>query len=260
MRWVSFTVSSGFRSFEFDLPEALLAHLIRVFDDMESAALVVGTVQQLPEEQGVYQLLHRGVVVYVGKTDGEAGLRQRLGRHAWNIQHRRNLDVEHVSLKAIRVYVFTAIDLETKLIRLYGGGGGLAWNKSGFGSNDPGRERDTTKLKADGFDALYPVNLDLPLNLDLHLPMTAADLFNRLRGAVPYGLRAEKRTGNPRKLHRDLDAEVRSVEGDITARHIVRAIVGALPPGWQATLLPGRVILYREQRTYSAGTVIASSG
>jgi hypothetical protein len=44
-----------------------------------------------------------------------------------------------------------------------------------------------------------------------------------------------------------------------TAREVVKAVVGTLSRGWQATLLPGRIILYKESKTYSAGSVIAVS-
>ena len=250
-------MSAGFRSFEFDLPEALLARLIALFDSMESAPLMVENVDELPDEQGVYQLLLGGNVVYVGKTDGQAGLRRRLGRHSWTIQHRCNLEIARVTYKAIRVYVFTAMDLETDLIKHYGHGEGLPWNNSGFGSNDPGRQRDTTELREGGFDALYPVDLDRPLQIELSFPMTAGVLFDRLRDSVPYYVRAQKRAGSKRKLHADFESPVAGIAGESTSRNIVRAIVSSLPEGWQATLLPGRIIIYRENRDYSAGAVIA---
>ncbi|TIL83467.1 MAG: GIY-YIG nuclease family protein [Mesorhizobium sp.] len=58
-----------------------------------------------------------GQIVYIGKADAEAGLRKRPRRHAWTIQHRQNLSVQDITLKAVRVFVFAAIDLERQLIR-----------------------------------------------------------------------------------------------------------------------------------------------
>jgi hypothetical protein len=150
----------GYREFEFDLPQALLAHLVRTFDSVEDAPLTPESVTEIPEAQGVYQLFHQRRLVYIGKTDAEAGLKQRLGRHAWTVQHRRNLDTSEVSFKAVRVFVFTALDLETQMIRHYRCTRPVPWNDSGFGSNDPGKERDTTNAKAEGFDAQFPVDLD----------------------------------------------------------------------------------------------------
>jgi len=107
----------GFVEFEFDLPGALLARLIAVFDQMETAPLLPEYVQDIPEAQGVYQLLLGDEVVYIGKTDAQAGLAQRLRRHAFTIRHRQNLNAADVKFKAVRVYVFTAMDLETQLIK-----------------------------------------------------------------------------------------------------------------------------------------------
>lgn len=129
-------MTAGFVEFEFNLPDALLASLINVFDKMSGAPLTPENVQKIPEAQGVYMLLMRGQIVYIGKTDAEAGLRRRLDRHAWTIQHRAGLTVAEVAFKAVRIFVFTAIDLETQLIRHYAP---VPWNNSGFGSNDPGR-------------------------------------------------------------------------------------------------------------------------
>lgn len=176
----------GFREFEFDLPSALLRRLVQVFGEMDSAALAHDVVKEIPDEQGVYLLLHKGIPVYVGKTDGEAGLRRRLNRHCTSVRHRKSLDPNEVHFKAIRIYVFTVVDLETELIREFKG---ADWNNSGFGSNDPGRERDTTKLKADGFDAKFPVDIDYPLDIVLpqgliserreHIPSTCRALVRR---------------------------------------------------------------------------------
>lgn len=130
---------NGYKEFEFDLPEALLTSLVQVFGSMSGANLVIENVAEIPDEQGVYQLLLNDELVYIGKTDGDAGLRSRLTRRC-TIQHRNNLEVENVTFKAIRVFVFTAVDLETQLIRYYSQTSPVRWNNKGFGSNDPGRK------------------------------------------------------------------------------------------------------------------------
>lgn len=195
-------MTEGFREFEFDLPEALLTSLIKEFDGMESAPLLLDNVHTLPEAQGVYQLLLAGQVVYIGKTDAEAGLRKRLERHAYAVQHRQNLKPEDVSYKAVRVFVFTAIDLETQLIKHYNGRAPVVWNKSGFGSNDPGRNRETTDLKPDGFDARYPLDLEHLVQLSIPPGASATTILAALRQALPYTFRME----GGRKTHDDLHA------------------------------------------------------
>ena len=165
---------AGFEEFEFDLPDALLTHLIQALDGMAGTPLLPANVQEIPEAQGVYQLSLKGEIVYIGKTDADAGLRARLERHAWTIQHRRNLGPEDVTFKALRVFVFTAVDLETQLIRHYRSSSPVAWNDSGFGSNDPGRERDTTNAKPEGFDSLFPIDFDRSLDLTFPESLTAS--------------------------------------------------------------------------------------
>jgi hypothetical protein len=250
-------VSAGYCEFEFDLPGALLTSMVKTLDGMESAPLTHLALQSIPEGQGVYQLLLRGGVVYIGKTDSEAGLQKRLSRHAWSIQNRSNLNVADVSFKAVRVFVFTAIDLETQLIRHYAISATESWNNSGFGSNDPGRNRDATRVAPTSFDARYPIDLDQPLELGISGVVSAASAVAALRRALPYTLRAE---GGPIVGPDLLNSSVTLPEGQTSCRETLRRIVSALPRGWQATALAGRFILYKEFRDdYPAGRVIARS-
>ncbi len=252
-------MTAGFVEFEFDLPDALLHRLIGIFDGMEGAPLLAENVASVPDSQGVYQLVKEGQVVYIGKTDGDAGLRQRLSRHAATIRHRRNLTPGSITFKAVRVFVFTAMDLETDLIRHYSQAGAVPWNKSGFGSNDPGRNRDDTNLKADHFDLLYPIDLDEVVELELSDGATAASILTALRAALPYTLRFEGESA--RRPHPEL---VASIVPELpakpwTTKTLIEAVLSVLPAGWQATVLAGRIILYRENKTYAFGTIIGRS-
>lgn len=187
-------------------------------------------------------------------------MRRRLERHAWSIQHRRGLEAEQVSFKALRVFVFTAIDLEGQLIAHYKVLSSIGWNNSGFGSNDPGRNRDKTRAKPSGFDVLFPIDLDREIALQEAGVMTAVRALAVLRRAVPYTIRAEGAAGGIKTPHADLLSAHIEIGGVPTsARLMLKAIVSSLPSGWQATLLAGRVILYKEIEEYAAGTVIARS-
>lgn len=249
----------GFRSFEFDLPTALLEQLATVFDGMEQGALTPINTRAIPDGQGVYQLFNRGELVYIGKTDGQAGLRQRLSRHAWTIQSRHGLDVSAMSFKAVQVLVFSALDLETSLIAHYTTRGGRpTWNGSGFGSNDPGRQRDKTKLGESSFDFLYPINIDLPLGIAPPAPTeTLNKLLTRVATAIPFTLRIDRTAAASAELRtRSL---IDPVEPS-TVRNILEQACAALSPGWQATRLAGRVILYREHvDDYPSAGIIARS-
>lgn len=248
-------MTDGLVEFEFDLPDALLTSLVNVFDKMKGAALIHDAVNALPDAQGVYQLLLNNAVVYIGKTDGDAGLRRRLLRHAGTIQQRKNLPIGSVSFKAVRVFVFTAIDLETQLIRHYEAKAPVLWQKSGFGSNDPGRNRDDTDMAPDGFDAKYPIDLDQPIDVELRANMPLSNVTALLRAAVPYYFRVEVAQRGKRGPHPDLASAV--LKADLkqpTMSQALNAILTALPEGWQATSLAGRVILYKENREYKYGT------
>jgi hypothetical protein len=45
---------------------------------------------------------------------------------------------------------------------------------------------------------------------------------------------------------------VQVASGELTARDLIRLAIDALPGGWQATALPGYVILYHEDATYAS--------
>lgn len=251
-------MTSAYVEFEFDLPEALLARLVSVFADMDDALLSYENVMTIPDAQGVYQLFFDGNLSYIGKTDAEAGLRKRLLRHASKIQHRIDLDPKRVTFRAVRVFVFTAVDLETQLIKYYDVD---TWNGSGFGSNDPGRERDTTTYKSEHFDARYPIDIDRTLsNLELPAAGEAAGYFSKLREHIPYTFRAQNIGGKSRKPHSDLLTAVTLPTGTtMTARSVIKTIVPQLPQGWQAVKLPSHIILYKDDKLYPSGEILIRS-
>jgi Uri superfamily endonuclease len=252
-------VTKGYYEFEFQLPEALLSQMIERLDGAEPGLLVPENLALIPDAQGVYQLFHRGTLVYIGKTDAEAGLRARLERHCRNVQHRHGIEPADVEFKALRVYVFTAVDLETQLIAHYGRDAS-PWNGSGFGANDPGRERETSTAKPGHFNLVYPLDIDRPLAVDLEGCATVAEALFRVKAFVPYVFRFEVEGRRRRQAHPALvAAPLPALPAILTMRSFLTAIVAALPEGWQATLLAGRVILYPETRVYPQGDVIARS-
>ncbi len=233
--------------------------MIAAFDGMEGASLSRDHVKGVPDAQGVYQLLIGDEIVYIGKTDSQAGLFRRLSRHAWTIQHRTNLRVADVSFKAVRIFVFTAMDLETQLIQHYRGRSSISWNNSGFGSNDPGRNRDKTRAKPTSFDVLYPIDLDVELSLGVSGDVSVAAALRALRDVLPYTLRVQVMAGSTRMPHPDLDEAILSLSPEqTTTRRLIAAAIDVLPTGWQATALAGRVILYKEHEdNYPEGRIIA---
>jgi hypothetical protein len=257
----------GFAEFEFDLAGALLSQVVNVLDNMESELLTTALVAEIPSEaQGVYQLFLDDQMVYIGKTDAEAGLSARLQRHAKKILHRRNFGKKKVSFRAVRISVFAAMDLETQLIKHYKGKGQLlvAWNNSGFGANDPGRNRETTNKHPLGFDSTYPIDIDIPLGIKRG-SHPVSEVLIKLKDMLPYCLRYEvegKAGGQAFRTspHADQIKSVVSIsKAKMTAREIITEIVRALPSGWQATAFVSHIILYKESVTYTHGDILATS-
>jgi hypothetical protein len=258
-------MTAGYVEFEFDLPNALLRNLVSVFDSLGAVPLIDSNVAAIPEVQGVYQLFLKGAegsnLVYIGKTNAAAGLRVRLNRHATKIQNRLNLNPDDVLFKAVRVYVFTAVDLEAQLIAHYGGAQ-VSWNGSGFGSNDPGRERDTTTYQADHFDTQFPIDIDRALSFSIPAEASAVETLARLKSGLPYLMRIQTLRQGSRSPHRDLEATAVILDPQLpmTPESVIAQTVRQLPAGWHATMLPSHVIIYKDDtRRFPSGRRIAES-
>ncbi len=256
----------GYTEFEFDLPNALLHALIDVFDSLTMAPLLPDQLAQIPQEQGVYQLflVDDGVprLVYIGKTDAASGLADRLRRHSKKVQHRLNLSPEAVMFKAVRVFVFTAVDLEAQLIEHYDSIAKVQWNHSGFGSNDPGIERDTTKYKSDHFETQFPIDIHRQLDFEVPNPASASKILQILKSKLPYLIRFERLSKGSRVAHPDLEQTVVQLDaaGSATPENIICQVIGNLPPGWHATMLPSHIIIYKNDvRKFPSGKLIARS-
>jgi hypothetical protein len=241
----------GYSEFELDIPEVMRNELPKYFDGLTPEPLTEDNISKIPAKaQGAYMLFLNDQLVYIGKTDAEAGFRNRLFRHYFNIQHRKNLDIAAVTFKAVRIFVFSNFDLETMLIGEYEKRAGRpTWNFSGFGSNDPGRNRESQD--AAKFDIDYPVDIDHTIQF---LTPGIHDLLNiilRLKRGLPYLFRYDTQGRNFTRGHPDMEAgTVQISDGPITTRNALIGILAALPIGWQATILPNRVILYKEEKAY----------
>jgi Uri superfamily endonuclease len=260
-------MTTGYAEFEFDLPGALLTKLIEIFDAIDPAPLTSAFLEEIPEGQGVYQLWTEDKdcklkLVYIGKTDSESGLLDRLHRHAKKLQNRYNLDPVKVKFKAVRIYVFTAVDLETQMINKYSDEDRPAWNNSGFGSNDPGYERETTKYKPKHFDTQYPINIDIEIDFDIPDQGTVAEYFKIIKKELPYLIRFQSVASRSRTPHEDLFVATLEIVRvtPLTPRIIIEQCLAVLPAGWKAMLLPSHVIIYKnDARNIVSGSVIAVS-
>lgn len=256
-------MTQGYTEFELDLPKALLRELTRVLEGLAPAQLTASAVSALPRRQGIYQLLLQtdagAEIIYIGKTDAASGLRDRLQKHHKKIQHRHDLDPGRILFRAVRVFVFTAVDLEALLIGAEKKRAKALWNGSGFGAKDPGKERDTTKYKPEHFDTKYPIDIDREIEDTFSKFGNAATITQALKKQLPYVFRIQggDQGSGP---HPDLLGASLSLSGPLTTRSILSQVISQLPEGWHATKLPSHVIMYKDDdRKFPSGELIGRS-
>jgi hypothetical protein len=250
---------AGYGEYEINVERILKDELPGVLDELEIAPLTEAAVDAIPAgAKGAYVLYEDGKAVYAGKTDAKHGFRSRLTRHSYTIQHRVGFDQAVIGFKAVRIMVFSNFDVEAILIKEMRrlDKSALAWNYSGFGSNDPGHNRE--KQEPSDFDIERAVNIDQPLDFLDPGETTVLGLLVKLKDGLPYYFRYQTdpgKNGKPRK-HTVGHADQRSAPnvtvpaGEPTFREVLKVILAALPQSWRATVFPGRVILYKETETY----------
>ncbi len=249
----------GYIEYEIDVEKVLRGELPGVLETGRIAPLTLEAINAIPEwAKGAYVLYENGHPVYAGKTDTRHGFRARLTRHFQTVQHRKGLDPTALGFKAVRIMVFSNFDVEAILIdelrRI--DPSALRWNTSGFGSNDPGHNRETQE-PAD-FDKERPIDIDRPLPFLTPGVTGTFELLRQLKESLPYVFRYEtdlSDNGRPKRHtvgHVD-QREAGSVEiksESVTMRGALHLALEALPEGWRATVFPDRVILYRERVAY----------
>lgn len=245
--------------FDLDIVGALKEQLIAAFESLTPAPLSAVPPfgeAQVSRDIGVYGLLYGGVLVYVGKADN---LAKRLSEHAEKINGRQNVSVEDVSFKCLSVNPnWAAYAPESILIDYYSDAGLCEWNGNGFGPHDPGRKREETGKPPEGFDSRFPIRYDLPCPWVLPGDHAVLDLLLIMKENLPFLLRFEVdnskqyRQGHAEYANRTVHIPAPGMPAD----EILGAIARSLP-NWQATRFPSHMILYRENREYAHGVVIA---
>jgi len=237
-----------FAHFDFDLATALTEQLVIAFDKLEEGGLSLEHLAQIPQKQGVYQLFRDGMLVYIGKA---ANLRNRLTQHRRKIVGRKNIDAEEMGFKCLTVAsTWTPMALEESLIKHYKTApGGCEWNGNGFGPHDPGRERETTNKDPEGFDSQFPIRENWPCTSVKAGTHNAGNLLAAMKKELPYLLRYDTKHGDYKKV------KVAVPHDGMPAIELLRIVTQNLP-GWQATQFPSHLILYKEHRAYTHGTVI----
>jgi hypothetical protein len=242
-------VNSDFHAdFKLSITKALADQLAEKLVPLKPHPLTEEAIADLESRPGVYLLWHKGHRVYVGKA--QQPLPRRLRNHWSKLRGRENIAIEDMSF--VCLYVDEDLDAaapEKLLIKRYrdqGGPDGVPWNTNGFGNKDPGRRRDTSEVEENHFDALYPVRLTFDVRLSVGRT-TIGELLSELKTLLPYNLRFDKKSPRAR---RDYKLELEVPDKYLTAEQAMSLVIGALPEGWQATALPGYLVLYPEQVEY----------
>jgi len=179
----------------------------------------------------------------------------RLGNHLCKLSGRSNIVLSDVSFQCLYVDEdLEAAAPEKMLIKKYRNQGGAPWNTNGFGNKDPGRNRDHSLVKSNHFDVEYPVNLGLRTESLEPGPRPVKAYLRAVKSNLPFNLRFDTRSPRSKEDYRSSTAEV--PPGDRTVRDRIRLAVEALPEGWQATALPGYVILYPEDSIYKSARAL----
>lgn len=237
--------------FRLSITQALADQLTATLDRLNPEPLSPEAIREVDNRPGVYVLYRNRQRVYVGKA--AELLRDRLMDHHKKISGRSGISVSEMTF--VCSYVDEDLDAaapEKLLIKKYRSSEKLPWNANGFGNKDPGRRRDKSLVRAKHFDAQYPIDLDRVVEVD----PPRGDVESILRVAkarAPYLIRYTSDA-------RDLDI-LRGVTVDLGSREIsIRDLIGniirALPMGWQATALPGYLILYPETTRYSSALLM----
>lgn len=224
------------KDFTLSITKALGDQLAKALEGLDRAPLAEENLARLKEEPGVYQLYLNDKFVYVGKAD--KSLPARLRNHLRKISGRRNVSLEEMAFSCLYVAEdFSALAPEQLLITHHKGQGDIPWNNNGFGNKDPGRQRDSTVLKRNHFDVLFPIDLDRPVEGLQAGETTLHTLLEAIKAGLPYNFRYGKAAEfKTRRVHVPADG--------MTADEVFRLISAEIPSKWQVTALMGYVIMY----------------
>ncbi|BAJ29591.1 MULTISPECIES: GIY-YIG nuclease family protein [Kitasatospora] len=244
------------KDFTLSITKALGDQLAAALAGLDRAPLHEESIKELKERAGVYQLYLDGEFVYVGKAD--KSLPARLRNHLRKLSGRRRIALGEMTFSCLYVAEdFSALAPEQLLISHHKEMGNIPWNNNGFGNKDPGRQRDSTILKRNHFDVLFPIDLGRPVEGLEVGEFTLHDLLERVKAGLPYNFRYGKSA--------EFKKRVIQVSADrMTADEVFRLISAEMPDGWQIAALMGYVIMYDDSpahyksawRYYRGGQVV----
>ncbi|MGI5528960.1 Eco29kI family restriction endonuclease [Streptomyces syringium] len=234
---VGFNDEAGYhKNFTLSITKALGDQLAAALDGLDRARLCEDNIKELEDKAGVYQLYLDGEFVYVGKAD--KSLPSRLRNHLRKISGRREISLKDMTFSCLYVAEdFSALAPEQLLITHHKEMGNIPWNNNGFGNKDPGRQRDSTVLKRNHFDVLFPIDLDRPIEGLTPGEIALHDLLETVKSGLPYNFRFLK---SPDFKHQQVFVPA----AEMTADEVFKVISAEIPDNWQIAALMGYVIMY----------------
>lgn len=246
--------SDGCGFFEFDIASPLFQQLSSDFDLLSPVPLDESKLASVEEKPGIYGLHYNGEVVYIGKADDSA--KSRLEKHYRQLQGRIGISPGDVSFRCLHfARTWDAFKPESHMISL----SSPSWNSRGFGSNDPGRRRDKTRLADNHWHVLYPIDPDYRC---AEIQSGSYDILELLRlvcRCAPYWIKFQgNRNGETDEerrsyelAHADFSTSEEIIIRDpgMSVRSLLLLAIHSLPTPdeWQLTLLPSHIFLYREK-------------
>lgn len=242
--------------FVFDMATALAEQLEAKFRNLGGAPLDPMNIDTVPYGHGVYLLYHNGELVYVGKAKS---VRNRLRKHWNNIRGRKKISIADVRFKCLLVEkTWSPLTHEDALIKHFKKGNLCQWNGNGFGPNDPGRKREKTNKKPEGFDRQHPIDTGWTEHGVSAGTWYAGEIIRTMKRGLPYLFRYQIRGKKLRNGHPDYNRATLRVRKDrMPAIALVKLVARKLKAqGWQATVFPSHIILYKENEHYKFGRVV----
>ncbi|MFF5264313.1 hypothetical protein ACFY4C_35765 [Actinomadura viridis] len=243
--------------FRLSITEALSTQLYAALDRLEPAPLTQANLDALPAKaqklglpsmSGVYQLFRQEPgkereLTYVGKADQP--LHKRLGDHLFKLSGRTGISLDEMSFRCLFVEEdLSAVSPEKMLIKRHLKTGRIVWNNRGFGINDPGRERDTTRNKENHFDLEFPIDLSRRVIGLRSGPQSLQSVLQAIKDGLPFNFRFQRSAGFRAK-------NVIVPEAEMSADQAFLFVSQNMPEEWQISALVGWAIMYKDkQRTY----------